>query len=358
MSQISAFSTRKGRLTLLVLLAVVVPVAAGCATGDEIGGAASGTGGAGSTGAGGNGGGGGTASGGIGASGGATSAGGITSSGGMPGGGGTPGTGGTEASGGTDPGTGGTASTGGSSSSGGASATGGAAATGGAPATGGASTGGAPATGGTASTGGAAGCADDDGDGITNCDETADGSGWTDPAIFNGLRVQLGNQCSASGNCDENDTLQKVNACMQGNVDEEKNQYAGWDWNDSDDNVCSASYGFRPNWTNCDSTWAARWNGCVHFDTAGPHCFQITGGTGQGCAALYFNGNSGNADAQSGTAVKCFDVAAGNYPLMFHYTMDDGSSTGMHVRYCDAAGGTTCTPTAAIPSRMLRPTCP
>jgi hypothetical protein len=145
---------------------------------------------------------------------------------------------------------------------------------------------------------------------------------------------------------------------MQGNIAEEKNQHAGWDWNNPDDSVCDTDYGFSPNWTRCDSSWAARWNGCIHFETAGPHCFQITGGTDEGCAALYFNGNSGNADAQTGTAVKCFSVGAGNYPLLFHYTMDDGSSSGMHVRYCDAAGATTCTPSAAIPARMLRTTCP
>jgi hypothetical protein len=212
--------------------------------------------------------------------------------------------------------------------------------------------------GGAASTGGAAGCPDGDGDSMTDCDETNDGNAWTDPAIFNGFRVERGNQCSAVGNCNENNTLQKVNACMQGNVSEEKNQYAGWDWQDPPDNICDPGYGFAPNWSNCDSSWAARWNGCIHFATAGPHCFQIAGGTAEGCAALYFNGNSGNADAQSGTAVKCFTVAAGNYPILLHYTMDNGSVSSMHVLYCDAQGGLPCTPSIAIPSRMLRTSCP
>jgi hypothetical protein len=144
---------------------------------------------------------------------------------------------------------------------------------------------------------------------------------------------------------------------MQNNVDEELNQHAGWDWNDSPDNICDSDYGFSPNWDHCDQSWAARWSGCVHFDTAGPHCFQIAGDTDEGCAALYFNENTGNADAQTGTAVKCFSVAAGNYPLMFHYTMDLASHSSMHVRYCDAQGGATCTPSVAIPSRMLRTSC-
>jgi hypothetical protein len=176
--------------------------------------------------------------------------------------------------------------------------------------------------------------------------------------VFNGLDVQRGNQCSDVGNCSENDTYTKVNACMQGNIAEERNQYSGWDWNNAADDICDADYHFAPNWAGCDTTWAARWSGCVHFDTAGPHCFEINGSNVEGCAALYFNGNTGNADVQTGNTVKCFNVAAGNYPLMFHYTMDNGSASSMHVRYCDAKGAGTCTPTQALPSKMLRTSCP
>jgi hypothetical protein len=280
---------------------------------------------------------------------GGSSAGGAVGAGGTAG---ATGAGGASATAGTT----GTAGATGGAGRGGMTGTGGVAGRGGM--TGGAGTTGSAGRGGAGSMGGAAGCADGDADGITDCDEANDGNAWTDPAIFNGFRVERGNQCSAAGVCTENDMLQKVNACMQGNVVEEKNQYGGWDWENPPDDVCDAGYGFAPRWSNCTVWWAARWNGCIHFETGGPHCFQIVGGTGEGCAALYFNGNSGGADAQSGTPVKCFNLAAGNYPILLHYTMDNGSSSSMHVRYCDAQPGTTCTPSTAIPSRMLRTSCP
>ena len=72
----------------------------------------------------------------------------------------------------------------------------------------------------------------------------------------------------------------------------------------------------------------------------------------------FFDGNTGDADVQSNDAAKCFMAAAGNYPLTLHYTMDNNSSSSMHVRYCDAKGGANCSPTAALPARMLRTKCP
>lgn len=216
----------------------------------------------------------------------------------------------------------------------------------------------APATCGGAGVANQCGCGSDtDGDGVDDCTEDADGDPWTDATVFNGMHVRRANQCSASGNCGENDTLSEVDSCMQ-NVAEELDQYSGWDWEDPPNNICDSGYAFLPNWTGCDSTWAADWQGCIHLTSDGPHCFQITGGTNEGCAALYFNGNTGNADAQSGTGPVCFNVSAGDYPIRWHYTMDDGSSSSMHVQYCDAAGGGDCTPSTAIPSRMLRTQCP
>jgi hypothetical protein len=287
--------------------------------------------------------------------GGTTGAGGVAGRGGMTGAAGragAPGTGGTAAAAGTA----GTAGATGGAGRGGTTGTGGVAGRGGM--TGSAGTTGNAGRGGAAAAGGAAGCADADGDGMTDCDEANDGSAWTDPTIFNGFRVEHGNQCSAGGSCAENDMLQEVTACMQGNVVEEKNQYGGWDWENPPDDICDAGYGFAPRWNSCDFSWAARWSGCIHFETGGPHCFQIVGGTAEGCAALYFNGNSGSADVQSGTPVKCFNVAAADYPILLHYTMDNGSSSSMHVRYCDALGDATCTPSTAVPSRMLRTSCP
>jgi len=266
--------------------------------------------------------------------------------------GGSRASGGGSASGGARSGAGGGAATGGRSSTGGATASGGATAGGGSSATGGAS------SGGTSGNTGGAGCADSDGDGATDCAEDGDGDGWTDRAVFNGLHVSRGNQCSSVGNCRENDTFAEVQSCMQGNVDEEKDQYAGWDWQNPPDNINSSGYGFQPNWSGSDTSWAALWEGCIHFATDGPHCFQIEGGTSEGCAAFYFDGNTGDADFQTGTGPTCFTVPAGNYPIVFHYTMDNGSSSSMHVQYCDAGGAASCTPSAAIPAAMLRTACP
>jgi hypothetical protein len=262
---------------------------------------------------------------------------------------GTAGRGGTAGSSGTS-GTGGASGTGGTSGMAGTAGTSGTAGRGGTSGTNGAS-----GTAGTAGTGGTV-CADADGDSLTDCNERDDGDPWTDPAIFNGMHVRLANQCSSSGDCSENDTLNEVNQCMS-SIDQERDQYSGWDWQDPPDDVCNSGYRFLPNWTNCDSSWAADWQGCIHLEGNGPHCFQIAGGTGQGCAALYFNGNTGNADVQTGGAAKCFTVGTGNYPIRWHYTMDNGSSSSMHVRYC-AGTGSNCTPSAAIPSRMLRTRCP
>jgi hypothetical protein len=190
---------------------------------------------------------------------------------------------------------------------------------------------------------------------LTDCAETADGDVWTDPAIFNGMRVRRANQCTTTASCAENDTLAEVNTCMA-TVLETKDQYSGWDWDNPPDDICSAAYGFQPPWSVCDTTWAADWQGCVQLTGSGPHCFEIFGGTQEGCAALYFDGNTGTANTQSGKPAVCFDVPAGNYPIRWHYTMDNGSSSSMHVRYCNGAG-TTCVPTTAIPSSMLRITC-
>jgi len=307
-----------------------------------------GSGGVGGTlGAGGEGPGGSAGSGGATGSGGAAGSSGATGSGGGTGSGGAAGRGGTSGAGGSS-GRGGTSGAGGTTGSGGTSGRGGTA-----------GTGGAAGTSGTAGTGGSGGgCPDGDGDSITDCDETGDGDSWTDPAIFNGMHVRLADQCSGAGECNENDTLNEVTQCMNPII-EERNQYSGWDWDNPPDNVCDSEYAFRPNWSNgsCRSGWAADWQGCIHLEGAGPHCFQIAGGSSQGCAALYFNGNTGTADIQTGAAAKCFNVGTGNYPIRWHYTMDQASSSSMHVRYC-AGTGSNCAPSTAIPARMLRTSCP
>jgi len=190
---------------------------------------------------------------------------------------------------------------------------------------------------------------------MDDCAELSDGDSWTDKDIFNGMRVRQANQCSSLGFCSENNTLAKVNACMNGTIQQQRDQYSGWDWNDPPDDLCSAGYNFLPNWTACDSTWQADWQGFINLTSAGQHCFRITGGSGEGCAAIFFNTET--SPAQTGTPAKCYNVAAGVYPIRWHYTMDNGSSSSMHIEYC-FGGGVTCTPSAVLPARMLRSTYP
>jgi hypothetical protein len=193
--------------------------------------------------------------------------------------------------------------------------------------------------------------ADQDGDGLSDCEEQNDGDPWTDPAIFNGAWVRLADQCSALGACTENDTRAEVEACMQRPLREELAQHAGWDWNDAPDDVCAAAYGFAPNFSVCANTWQAQWRASVQL-AAGAHCFEIAGSAAEGCAALYFDAES--APVQTGQGALCYERAAGAYPLLWHYTMDNGSASALHLRYCAAASGARCTPSAALPARMLR----
>jgi hypothetical protein len=207
---------------------------------------------------------------------------------------------------------------------------------------------------------------DTDGDSVADCTEDADGDDFTDANVFNGAHVRLGNQCSAAGNCTENNTLAKVDACMNGNVNEELDQSSGWAWSaNPPDNACDAAYDFKPAWTACDNTWAADWQAYVNL-AAGTHCFQLLGGTSEGCAALFisttvaasFGGWSTVAastvpDTQSGGAAKCVTLAAGVYPIRWHYTMDNGSSSSMQLAYCHDASAA-CTPTQPLPASMLR----
>lgn len=191
-----------------------------------------------------------------------------------------------------------------------------------------------------------------DGDALSDCREDNDGNAVTDRRVFNGMDVRTKEQCSSVGSCAENDTYTEVLSCMVGAPAQELNQWSGWDWNNPPDNRCDPGYAFLPNWTSCSSTWQADWKGFIHFPSSGKQCFNITGGNSEGCAALYFNGNAGTADTQTGGTTKCFDVPAGAYPIEWHYTMDNGSSSSMHVNYC-FGGASTCDPTVAVPYQML-----
>jgi hypothetical protein len=191
---------------------------------------------------------------------------------------------------------------------------------------------------------------DVDQDGLTECDELRDSSPWTDPVVFNGVRVRQANQCNATGACASNDTLAEVNTCMAVAIQQTLNQYAGWDWNNPADNICDAGYGFAPNWTSCDATWQADWTGYVYLATSGEHCFGVTGSATGGCSSLFVNEQT--VGLQNGGTL-CLTLPAGVYPVRWHHSMVVASSASMHVNYC-FGGGASCTPATALPSAMLR----
>jgi hypothetical protein len=193
-----------------------------------------------------------------------------------------------------------------------------------------------------------------DGDCSDDCTEIGDGNPWTDPTKFNGVHVRQANQCTLLSLCLDNDLLSDVQSCMSGTIQEEKDQCSGWDWNDSADSICSSSYAFTPNWTTCDSSWQAEWKGYINLTGSGQHCFAVGGGGFGGCASLFFNTET--SGLQSG-GTRCYNATAGVYPILWHYTMAPLSTTSMHIRYC-YGGGATCTPSAALPASMLRPTYP
>jgi hypothetical protein len=205
-----------------------------------------------------------------------------------------------------------------------------------------------------------------DGDELTDCEEIDDGDPWTDPDIFNGVHVQHRNQCDASGSCGSYDTLGRVKSCQNGeSLSEELDQYSGWDWDDPGDDITSAGYDFQPNWSNGDSSWQINAEGYINLAQDGHHCFAITGSNDEACASLYFldtpaagwSGWEGTDDSMPATVQHggsaCFDLVAGVYPIRWHYSMDNGSSSDFHLQYChDPAAD--CTPDQALPSTMLR----
>jgi len=198
--------------------------------------------------------------------------------------------------------------------------------------------------------------ADTDGDSLPDCAELGDNSPWTDPNVFNGMRVRHLNSCDGTPGCSEFDSLGEVDGCIgDESVQETLDQYAGWDFQDAPDDITASGYGFMPPFVTGDNTWQAEWSGFVYLQTAGLHCFGITGATSRGCGTLFFDDNA--QPLQTGGQV-CHDLEPGIYPIRWHYVMDDGGDAkSMHVNYC-AGGDAPCTPTAVLPSSMLRPESP
>ncbi|MDH5671836.1 MAG: hypothetical protein OEZ06_06775 [Myxococcales bacterium] len=199
---------------------------------------------------------------------------------------------------------------------------------------------------------------DADGDSLYDCDEDGDDDPWTDKNIFNGFNVRQVNTCNSglisNVECADYDTLAKVDSCMERSIQEQKDQYSGWDWDNAPDNICDAAYGFEPAWSNCDSSWQADWQGFINLPDSGQHCFAVAPGGDEGCTSVFFNGAT--VPVQDGQT-QCFNVGGGIYSIRLHHGMDNGSAAGMHVYYC-AGGGSTCTPTEPIASRQLRSSSP
>ena len=214
---------------------------------------------------------------------------------------------------------------------------------------------GAGGAGGGMGTGGCTMGTNTDGDGMDDCAETGDGDPWTDPAIFNGMHVRWAEQCSPAPSCALIDTLAEVDACVASvPLVEQQDQYSGWDWIDPADNICSALYNFQPPWKQCNDInairWQADWQGYINLTKSGKHCFGSLGVIEESCAVIFFNTETTGITQLSGTA--CYDVPAGKYPIRWHYEMDNGSDSDMHIIYC-FGGAMTCSPAIAIPANML-----
>jgi hypothetical protein len=222
-----------------------------------------------------------------------------------------------------------------------------------------AGTGGAAGSGGSAGSTGSGGCSagtNTDGDGMDDCTEAGDGDPWTDPAIFNGMHVRWAEQCNGAPSCPDIDTLAEVDACVASvPMVEQMDQYSGWDWTNPDDSICTPGYNFQPPWTQCSDSnairWQADWQGYINLTQSGQHCFAAVGASDQSCTAIYFNTETMGITDLSGYV--CFDVPAGAYPIRWHYEMDNGSDSNMHVSYC-FGGATPCALGLPILASMLR----
>ncbi|MBN1656407.1 MAG: hypothetical protein JXA30_21740 [Deltaproteobacteria bacterium] len=194
--------------------------------------------------------------------------------------------------------------------------------------------------------------ADSDGDGVEDCSEVGDHDAWTDPVVFNGMRVSTSDVCHENPNCDELDDLAEVRACEKN--DEQLLQYAGWDFTTSEHDRCNDAFGFRPGWTDCEDEFQIDARGFIKFDNNGYHCFSIASESddpGQ-CAVLLVD------DETEGIVIgqkKCFDYSAGIYPIRWFYEANNRAEVrSMRLRYCYGKDER-CSPTDAIASSLLRP---
>jgi hypothetical protein len=210
---------------------------------------------------------------------------------------------------------------------------------------------------------------DGDGDGIADCDELGDANPFTDPAKFNGLRAIIGAKPEGTGNCDNLDTREEVDAQFAEPV-RELSVHAGWSFDNRATRYDDPGYGFAPNWPEAEGErFSLRLRGQVYL-TAGSHCFGVDiGATGTGltnstnrCAQVWVGvgaptaalAETGLDAATAGAATGCVDAPAdGPYPfdIVYRNFWLLLPRNRLSVTYC---AGSACTPTTVLPATMLQ----
>ncbi len=240
----------------------------------------------------------------------------------------------------------------GGAGAGGAGAGGAGAGGAGAGGTGGGGTGGdgGAGTGGSCVVGG-----DTDRDGLGDCEEMVDGDPFTDPAVFNGLWVTVGDRPEGTGSCGMLSDYGEMDGRFSGSSRRQR-VWAGWDFDTAADAYTHSDYGFQPAWPDgaASERFSLRYSGKIHLAQTGRHCFSISiGATGtdiiggkNACGQIYVNG-SGSMDPltetgfnASGSNTGCVDLTAGDHTIdiVFWYFNVLEQAT-LHVRHCVGNGG-------------------
>ncbi|HVU04426.1 MAG TPA: hypothetical protein VHE30_21860 [Polyangiaceae bacterium] len=317
--------------------------------------------------------------------GGAAGSGGASNAGGASGSAGASNAGGASGSAGASN-AGGATSAGGAQNGGGAATAGGATSAGGSPGSGGAANaGGATQTGGSANTGGASGCANQDGDRLTDCEEDADDILSTSKTVWNGLTASLVG--SGGGNCTEICLASQI-ANLFGSPLETHAIYSGWDFDtDQPENQSPSSptFGFQPPFASTITGWRMLYRGLfwVPPTATGQYCFNVDigsdGGSGtndtspDACGAIYLPDVQANAwvmngrhqtstsdsppmPSESKQQTKCTTFAtAGGKRIDFVYQYSGNNADNrhqLHVKYCYGSASP-CTPTTPIDDTVL-----
>jgi hypothetical protein len=198
------------------------------------------------------------------------------------------------------------------------------------------------------------GCGTDtDFDGLDDCAEDGDGDPWTDKSVFNGVSARLSDSCALLNDCSlvRIDSASQADSCVRSkSALETRNEFSGWDFTTADTQSCDSGYGFQPTWTTCRSRFAVEGRARVNIKTDDTYCFAIDGETQGQCASFFFDGES--KALQPMQAARCYTITQGEHTLRYLYTVGSGAGNRrFRLLFCQGSG---CTPTAAVPSSMLR----